>query len=405
MLYDNAQLISLYSKAYQVFGDPLYKEVVLETIAFLEREMKDPEGGYYAALDADTEGEEGKFYVWKTEELQGLLKGDLKLFNDYYNIRPQDIWEKGNYVLHRTEGDGEFATRNNLSTQDFQALKATWKEVLLKARDQRERPRTDDKILTSWNALLINGFVDAYRAFGNGDHLKKAEHIFTFLLEKSYRKGQLVHSYKKDSRIVPGFLEDYSFLSNAALRLYGATMDLTYLEWAQKLNATVLYEFPDGDSGMFRYNGEQELISKIIKTDDGVLPSPNGIMAHNLFQLGHINYDREALAKAKEMLTTMVPSIAESPYSYSQWNLLLLHTTHPYFEIAVVGTKAKNLMEGLQANYVPNTLLVGSRVASDLPLFKDRFDQDGTYIYVCQDNSCKLPVESVGEAMRQLREF
>tara|TARA_R110002020_G_scaffold91560_2_gene222325 strand:- start:67521 stop:69635 length:2115 start_codon:yes stop_codon:yes gene_type:complete len=405
MLYDNAQLIGLYSKAYLVFKDPLYKEVVLETIAFLEREMKDPEGGYYAALDADTEGEEGKFYVWGEPELQKLLRDDFERFSDYYNIKPSEVWEKDTYVLYRKVGDKDFTGTGQISESDLSRLKTTWKTQLLAAREKRIRPRTDDKKLTSWNALLITGFVDAYKAFGNKDHLKRAEEIYGFLQDKAVREGQLVHSYKKDGKLIPGFLEDYSYLAEACLQLYGATMDVKYLERAQELNSLVQAKFADPTSGMYRYNGEQELISKIIKTDDGVLPSPNGVMAHNLFKLGHIKYDRAALAKANEMLTTMATSIKDSPSSYSQWGLLLLQTVHPYYEIAVVGPQAAQMLRDLEGNYVPNTLVVGSPVASSMPLFKDRFDESGTFIYVCQDTTCKLPVDTVEGALEQLRNF
>ena len=216
MLYDNAQALSLYSKAYQVFKKPLYKEVILGTIEFLEREMKNPEGGYYAALDADSEGEEGKFYVWTETELKSILGNDFELFAAYYTIEEQAVWENGNYVLHRLMDDTQFLETNSVSKSELEALKSNWKATLMEARKKRTRPRTDDKILTSWNALLINGYVNAYTAIGTNSLLDHAEHILQFIQTHGYKNNELGHSYKKDSKHIDAFQEDYCLLANAA---------------------------------------------------------------------------------------------------------------------------------------------------------------------------------------------
>ncbi|WP_394749445.1 thioredoxin domain-containing protein [Spongiimicrobium salis] len=405
MLYDNAQLISLYSKAYKLFKKPMYKKVVLETIAFLEREMKRAEGGYYAAIDADSEGEEGKYYVWTKEELQQLLGEDYELFAAYYTITEAEVWEHGNYVLHRSLDDASFIKNHKFTVSDLEAMKKRSVNALLKARESRIRPRTDDKILSSWNALLINGYADAYKAFGNPEFLERAEAIFDFLKTESFKNNILIHSYKEGGRRTEGFLEDYAFLVNASLNLYGTTLSEKYLVFAQNLHQKTRAEFADKTSGMYRYNKGNSLISKIIKTDDGVLPSPNAVMAHNLFQLGHINYDKDALKEAKSMLSSMISSVKENPANYARWEKLLLHTTYPYFEMAVVGQKAPGIMKDLNARHIPNTLIVGSTQDSDLPLFKNRFDAEDTYIYVCQNSTCKLPVNTIDEAMRQLQNF
>ncbi|MEX2592918.1 MAG: thioredoxin domain-containing protein [Anditalea sp.] len=260
MLYDNAQLISLYSKAYKVFEEPLYKDVVFETIAFLEKEMKNSEGGYYAAIDADSEGEEGKYYVWGQEELKSILGSDYRLFASYFNIDPNSVLENGNHVLFRTTADD-------------------------------------------------------------------------------------------------GFL-----------------------------------------------NQDKELISTIIRTDDGVLPSPNAVMADNLFQLGHIFYDTELLKKSKTMVSSMLPIMSPNPQSYGKWSTLLMYMAHTYYEIAVVGENARTLVQELHKEHLPNTLIVGSTKESDLPLFEGRYVARGSYIYVCQDNSCKLPVTSSEQVIKQLKD-
>ena len=405
MLYDNAQLLSLYSKAYKVFNEPMYKKVVEETIAFLDREMKNPEGGYYAAIDADSEGEEGKYYVWTEEELKAILGGDFELFATYFNIKPSNIWENDAYVLFRTSADEEFMKENNISLEEWEDYQEVWRAKILAARNKRIRPNTDDKIITSWNALLINGFVDAYNAFGESSYLDRAEEVFGFLKKNSYSKSGLLHTYKKGSKKKDGFLEDYAFLANASLNLYSTVLNPSYLDFAKNLHETATTKFKDEESGMYTFNSSKELISKIIKTDDGVLPSPNAMMAENLLLLGHIDYNKDATLKARTMLSAIVPALVESAYNYSKWNSLLLKTTYPYYEIAVVGSDAPNLVSELQQKHLPNTLIVGSSSKSELPLFKGRYSDDGTYIYVCQDHTCKLPVATTEEAMEQLNNF
>lgn len=405
MLYDNAQLIGLYSKAYKVFKEPAYKDLVFETVAFLDREMKHKDGGYFATLDADSDGEEGKFYIWKEEEIQSILGNDANLFKAYFNITPTNSWENDAYVLYKNVADDEFSKTHKISSNDLNALKNEWDTKLLKVRAERVRPNTDDKIITSWNALLISGFVQAHAAFGDKAFLDKAISIFNFIQSKSYKNGKLIHTYKKDSKRTEGFLEDYAFLIDASLKLYSVTLDAKYLEFSEELTTTVQTKFYDESTGMYRFNMDDPLISKIIKTNDGDIPSPNSVMAHNLFQLGHINYDRKQLNASKTMLTTLLPQVQEYAYSYANWNMLLLHTTQPYYEIAVVGSNAKKMTQELQSKHLPNTLVVGSEKESDGALFENRYFEDNTYIFVCQDSSCKLPVETVAEALKQYENF
>lgn len=402
MLYDNAQALSLYSKAFKVFKKEAYKEVVLGTIAFLEREMKASDGGYFAALDADSEGEEGKFYVWTKEELEQVLGNDFELFADYFNIDENKVWENNSYVLHRLIDDVEFLSENSISSSELKSFKDTWRQKLLSARAKRTRPRTDDKIITSWNALLIEGYVDAYAAFGNPEFLKNAEKLLRNIQSNSYQANQLGHSYKKGSKHIDAFLEDYTFLANAALRLYSLSLNPKHLMLGQSLTETVEKKFSDKPSGMYTYNQGNDLISKVIKTDDGVIPSPNSVMANNLFKLGHIYYEPTDITKSKEMLSSMVPFFKEDAYAYANWGKLLSYTVYPYYEVAIVGNNAEKLLLNLEEKNIPNTLLVGSTDPSDIALFEDRFLEDETYIYVCQDNACKLPVKTVEEALKLL---
>ncbi|MFS4491368.1 thioredoxin domain-containing protein [Maribacter sp. 2308TA10-17] len=405
MLYDNAQLIGLYSKAFKVFNEPIYKDVVFETIAFLNREMKNPQGGYYAALDADSEGEEGKFYIWKKAELQAVLGDDFTLFSAYYNIEPSNVWENDSYILYKNGSDEAFVKGHQISKEELIQKKNLWKVALMKARDARIRPNTDDKVLSSWNSLLISGLVEAYAAFGEKEFLNQAISIYDFIQEKSYNNGQLKHSHKEGSKGTEGFLEDYAFLSQAAIQLYKVSLNTSYLNFANSLTKKTQEGFLDPTSGLYRFNDNENLISNIIKTHDGDIPSPNSVMANNLFQLGHINYNVDFSKQSKTMLTTLLPYVTDYSSSYANWSHLLLKVSHPFYEIAVVGEDAQSKVEALQNKHIPNTIIIGSQDDSELPLFEDRFQAGETYIYVCQDRVCKLPVNTVGDAIKQLENF
>ncbi len=405
MLYDNAQLLSLYSKAYTIYKNPDYKRIVMETIEFLDREMKNPDGGYYAAIDADSEGEEGTYYIWKENELRSSLGDEYDLFASYYSINKASAWEKDKYVLHKKITDPDFIKKHEITDKELQTYKKKWQSLLLKRREQRIHPRVDDKIITSWNALLIQGFLDAYKAFGNKEFLSHAQATFEFILQHAYVDSRLVHTYKKGSKQQEGFLEDYTFLANASLGLYEITLDTTYLELSKELTGYAEDHFGEPDSEMYRYNEQASLIAKIIKTDDGVIPSPNAVMAQNLFKLGHLYYDTELLDKSRRMVSIMVKPIQEAANNYAMWGSLLLEHAYPFYEIVGVGANAKELLDAMHTEYIPNALFAGSITKSDLPLFEDRFVAGETYIYVCYNNTCKLPVKTVTEALQQLKDF
>ena len=404
MLYDNAQLIDLYSKAYKVFGNDKYKEAVEHTSAFLEREMRNEAGGYYAALDADSENEEGKFYIWTKSELQIVLENDYELFGELYNIKDGKAWINDAFILYKTNEES-FLKKNNLTAAELKNKRARWNKKLMVARQKRVRPNIDDKIITSWNALLINGYVEAYQAFDDKNYLQKAVSIYDFIRTNSYSENVLVHSFKKGSSRNEGFLEDYAFLAEASLNLYKATLDTQYLNFSNYLMNQAQNHFSDSVSGLYKFNKDEGLISNPIKTNDGDVPSANSVMAHNLFQLGHINYNPEFTKKSKTMLTTLLPYITDYSSSYANWSSLLLNVSHPFYEIAVVGPNAAQLVKDLQKNNIANTLIVGSAKESELPLFEDRYFEDETYIFVCQDRVCKLPVTTVEQAIKQLENF
>ena len=406
MLYDNGQLLSVYAQAYQKLKKPLYKEVVKQTVSFMKRELLAPEQGFYSSLDADSEGEEGKFYVWTKEELQKILGTDFKLFADYYQVNAAGHWEDENYILLRKQNDEEFAEGHHLSIAELKEKVTNWQNTLLKVRENRIRPGLDDKILTSWNALAISGLVDSYQAFDDKEYLELAERNAQFIQTKLMDEdGTLRHSYKKDQRKTDGFLEDYALLTQAFIDLFEATGKISYLSDAEKLATKTFQQFYDPEKTVFYFTAESQtdIISRSIEIHDNVIPASNSVMATNLFRLGHLLENSEYLKIAEDMVSKLTADFKNYPSGYSNWLQLAMNFTNNYFEVAIAGKAAKNKMNAIQSHYLPNCLFCAGMDESELPLLKDRLVKGKTLIYVCQNSTCQLPLEEIQEALELLK--
>lgn len=405
MLYDNAQLLSLYSKAYQLTKKPLYADVVSETIEFIEREMMSDDGAFYSALDADSEGEEGKFYVWNKQELDSILGSDMSLAAKLYNVNAQGLWEHGNYILLRDMDDAQFAAKHNMDIAELRTTKERIKNKLMAVRKTRIRPGLDDKSLTSWNALMTSGLCNAYDAFGNEKWLKLAEMNAALFLKKCKRDdGGLYHNYKNGKASINGYLEDYSFMIEALLDLYQVTFNEDYLREAGAFADYTVVHFLDEKSGMFYFTSDIDppLITRKTEVTDNVIPASNSSMAKGLFMLGHINYNEKFLAMAEQMLNNIEGSMEGYPAGYSNWAQLMLGFTQPYHEIAITGKDALAKRREFGTHFIANRVFLGGTTSSALPLLEDKF-LDSTTIFVCQDRSCQLPVSEVSEALEQLK--
>ena len=400
MLYDNAQLVGLYAQAYQVFGNPTFRNVVDQSIGFLKREMINEKGLFYSALDADSEGEEGKYYVWVREELEELLQGDLDLFSEYYNINPTGLWEHGRYILYRTSDPDSFAMERGLDPGAFRDRILQWNRTLLEARKKRTRPGLDDKSLTSWNAMTISGLVKAYRATGRPEILEMATGCAIAIRDQLWRDGVLYRNYKNGRSTIPGFHIDYALTVEACLDLYESGLEQEWLKMAEDLTRVTLERFHDPVTGMFRFNAadSEVLITHHMEIQDNVIPSSNSVMAHALFKLGHLLTKKEYVELSASMLEQMTARIEQYPGGFAGWGRLLLKHRHPFYEIAVVGPDAANILSQLQQEYLPQGVMAGTTTESDLPLFKGRFQKDKTRIFVCQGNVCQLPVEDPDDA-------
>lgn len=399
MLYDNGQLLSIYSEAYTLTKSELYKSRVYETVAWLEREMTSVENGFYSALDADSEGIEGKFYIWTQAELQQILGDDFVWFSKLYNIRAAGNWEHGYNHLHLTHlSKGEVGLDSDVYQNALQKL--------FKARESRVRPGLDDKILASWNGLILKGLTDAYRAFGEEKFKELALKNAHFLKEKMTASNhQLWHSYKNGKATIVAFLEDYAAVIDGYIGLYQATFEEDWLDEALKLTAYVIENFYDVEDELFYFTDKnaEELIARKKEIFDNVIPASNSLMAHNLYTLGLIVDHTDYVELADWMLSKMKRSMLADVQWVTNWAALYVLRTQPTAEVALVGNDVETYRKALETYFWPNKIVVGTATSSDLPLLEGRIAKDDlTTIYVCFNKTCQLPVHTVEQAWMQL---
>lgn len=403
MLYDNAQLISLYSNAYQRTNNPIYKHVVYQTIEWLEREMTTTEGAFLSALDADSEGEEGKFYVWSKQELKEVLNTEeYELTKRYYNVNPKGLWE-GHYILLRDIKDTSAAVFN-LSNVELTDKIELINNKLLAKRSERIRPGLDDKILTTWNALMLKGLIDASMVFNEPKFEKLALRNAKWIVKNQIRKdGSLWHTRKKGHSKIDGFLDDYAFMISAMVRLYEMTFDEKWLDYGKTLADFSIANFKDKKSGMFFYTSSkgEQLVARKMEVNDNVIPSSNSEMARGLFQLGTLLDSNSYKKVSEQMLLNVQSNFATYPSGYSNWAILMMEMAYPYYEIAITGKEWKSKVKALNQHYIPNKILMGGEKGS-IPLLEGKFI-GATTIFVCVNKSCRMPVEEVSEALEQMK--
>ncbi|MCK8493766.1 thioredoxin domain-containing protein [Spirosoma sp. RP8] len=416
MLYDNGQLLTLYAEAYSLTKSPLYRHVVYQTIGFAQRELLSPEGGFYSALDADSEGVEGKFYTFTTPELRSILGDDYGWFAELYNLTEEGNWDPGHgqpstNILHRTESDESFIERMGWTLADLNVRLDATHTRLLRVRDQRIRPGLDDKILCSWNGLMLKGLATAYRVFGELEFLTLALRLAYFLLKnmRDSRNGRLWHTYKNGRARQAGFLEDYAAVIDGLVALYQATFTENWLSEADQLTKYVLTNFTDPDPAsddllFFTDKNGEELIARRKELIDNVIPSSNSIMAENLYTLSLL-LDRPEYAERADRMVGRVQSLIQQNADYlTNWAALFALRVRPTAEIAIVGPEAELFRQELDAEFYPNKVLCGTTGKGDLPLLQHRGPIDGkTALYVCYNRACQLPVTSVAEVWKLLR--
>jgi len=407
MLYDNGQLLELYAKAFQVSGDPFFKAKVTETVAWIESEMQNGEGGFHAAQDADSEGIEGKFYVWTYDELKELIPDELPWVSTLYNLTPEGNWEDGMNILFQTKDEEEVAAEFGIGLSEFQKKLKDVKSTLLQVRNERIYPGKDDKILSGWNGLTSAGLIQAYYALGEPTILALAIKNLEFIYDKMRNEGVLYRAYKNGKRYTPGFLEDYAAVIRASMMAYEATGKAKWLDLAKELTDFCLREFYDESDGFFFFNNPnaEKLIANKKELFDNVIPASNSMMAKNLHRLSLFTYNEKYAAVSTTMLGGMKELILQEPGFLCNWASLFLEKLVPTAEIAIVGDNASEVALEMQQKYTPNSIIAYSeKMTATAPILEGKLpDPAGNaLIYVCFDRACQKPVSTRKEAISQL---
>jgi uncharacterized protein len=405
MLYDNAQLVSLYSTAYKITHNEFYRQAVDETLYFIEREMTSPEGGFYSALDADSEGSEGKFYVWTRTEINDALEADSQIACDFFGIDDEAKWEGNKNVLVRATSFDQLAQKYGIEEQEIKTIIQRSKEKLLNRRAERFRPGTDDKILTSWNALMSKAFVDAFSATGNIKYLQKARKNLEFLLRSMRKKDKgLFHSFNKGDPKIAGFLEDYAFMIEALIKMYEVTFEENWLMDAKFLADYSIIHFFDENTGMFSFNSDENknLFTRKAEVIDKVIPSSNAVLAASLYRLGLLFDNTEYLALSEKMLLLIKDNFVKYPSSFANWGMFGLNLVYRFKSVVFLGPDALRKSYQISKRFLPGVLLAGAESFSEIPLLKDKFNKSKSQIFICTGNECMPPVETVEEALEIL---
>ena len=414
MLYDNAQLVQRYAEAYQLTQKPLYKQVVEETLGWVTREMTSSEGGFYSALDADSEGEEGKFYVWTEAEVDALLGDDAPLAKAYFDVTSTGNFE-GKSILNVKQPAEDVAKQFDLSLDELEERVAHIKQVLFEARESRVRPGLDDKVLTSWNGLMLAAFADAGRVLERAGlrkdiAIKNAE----FVRDKLYQDGRFLHSYKDDTAKITGLLEDYAYYGLGLLALYRATLDEQWFLWALELADTITRHFHDAEKGGFFSTPDdgEALIIRPKNYFDSPNPGENAAAAELLLTLSRFTGNRDWETLAAETVQPMTEAMRKQPSGFGTLLFVFEKLLSPSREIAVLGSRenetTQTLINEIQTHFLPHTVVALAEDANAPIVEKIAFLQEREQVeskptvYVCENNACKLPVTTVAGLRKQL---
>jgi uncharacterized protein YyaL (SSP411 family) len=405
MLYDNAQLLSLYAEAFQLTRDEQFNTILDETFEWLQTEMMHPEGGFFSALDADSEGVEGKFYSWTRSELENLLGDKLPLVESYYSLKQEGNWEHGRNILFRSQSDETFFQKNNIEKEQWQRELREIKDTLLEERDKRIPPGLDDKIIAGWNCMTVAGLLDCYKATNDQKYLKAGLKTMEFIEREMVESTTLYRSFKGKHSNTHAFLDDYAYLILAYLKLYQNTFNEYWLKRAEQFMAHVIDHFLDSGDGYFLFSGKygEKLIANKKEIFDNVIPASNSVMAQNLFQLGTLLDREEWKTMAEKMVMSLAHIIKSDPNYMSNWAIAFTEIRKGLAEVAFIGPDAKVLKEQFNKEYQPFALTMGTATESELPLLKGKtLLNNESAIYVCYNKACQRPVTNAKEALEQI---
>ncbi|MFN8342559.1 MAG: thioredoxin domain-containing protein [Cyclobacteriaceae bacterium] len=394
MLYDNGQLLSLYAEAFRASGRPHYARVIRKLAGWLERELMHPEGGFYSALDADSEGVEGKFYTWHTTEVEEILGNNAADFINFYHLKPKGNWEHGTNILYH---DATAIARADQWDAHHQQL--------LKRRASRVRPALDYKVVTAWNAMTISGLADAAEALGDHHLRDLATRAMTFL-EQHLIADRIYRTFTDHRSETEGFLDDYAWVADAYRRLYELTFDEHYLTKSSRWVGYAIEHFYDHRENSFYYTSDnsEALIARKKEVFDNVIPSSNAVMARNLFRLGTHLQEESWLGMSERMVNQVSGVLFNEPVYMSHWALVAMEQHAGVQEIVITGPLAMQFKEELGKVWLPFVTWAGAEKQGTHPLLEGRTSSHGnSRIFVCQDRTCQLPVENTAAALEQIQ--
>lgn len=411
MLYDNALLVSSLSEAYQLTGHERYKRVIVETLAFVERELYAAEGGFYSALDADSEGEEGKFYVWMKEEIEEVLGEDASLFCKYYDVTEQGNWhEQGHHgaprnILRVLQPLEEFAQANGLDVNAFAEQLAQWKSKLLQHRESRVRPALDDKILLNWNALMNTAYSKAYMATGDEHYREVAERNMEFLMRVFKANGSWHHTYKNGNSKTPAFLDDLAFLVQAQIHLQEITGNADLLLEARSLMGYIIENFSEENSPFFYYTNlhQRDVIVRKREVYDGATPSGNATMGHNLLYLSVVFDNAEWKERAAKMTGSLSQVIIKYPTSFGVWASLLQVLTKGAVEVVATAQKIVQWRKQILYIFIPYKIFQSTEKPDNrFPLLEGKSVDTQPLVFLCKSYACHSPESDLSAFIRLL---
>ena len=393
MLYDNAQLMGIYAKAYRKFNDPFYLYIAKETAKSLVNEFKDSKGGYFSSINAVSDEEEGGYYTWTAEEIEDLDQSDeiIKLFN----ITKEGNWENGQNVLFALEKD----------KKDYlQSMESGFRESMLRKRRRRETPPKDEKIITGWNALALEGFVELYRATYDKEYLQYANELAEYLVEHHTSEDQASVSRTADPN-QEGFLGDYAMVAGSLIKLYQVSFDEQWLKYAERISASMLEVFTSDDNVLLNQSAQSgQLFMNSISVLDTDLPSGNAQAVNNLLMLSEFYYDTRSDWKstAEAMLAVGQAETGAAPAFAGTWIQALLLSSNPPFEVVVLGDDAVIARNNMDLGFRPDVIFLGGASEGEIPLLAYKLVEGRTMIYVCQNKTCKFPTDDTQEAFEMM---
>jgi len=409
MLYDNGPLLALYAQAYTIIERPLFEETAMQTANWVIREMQSESGGYYSSLDADSENIEGKFYVWTPDEIKKHIDTkDYTYFSEHFGLDQAANFEEHDWNLYQAKTIHDIADKYDIDIHQLHDIINKNKQHLLSVRDNRIRPGTDDKILTSWNALMIKGMSVAGRVFNNRTFIESAQQSLSFIQHNLYKDNQLFATHKNGKSHLKAYLDDYAFLLDAILELLQAEWNSDYLHFAQQLADNLLKEFEHTDNGGFYFTGHhhETLILRQKNYADDAIPSGNGIAAIALLKLGYLLANSRYLTAAEKTIKASFDSINQSPIAHATLlQALDIHINDGITTVIIRGDKetAKQWQATLNTKYKPQLQHFYIPEETQLPdAIAEKKTQQKTCAYICQGTTCSAPVNAIDQLLQNL---